>query len=414
MKKNSALVLLLICVAVSYGQMNRDPNLSEGDGPVFRCRVGQLLGESPDSVRLLVVAALPYDNLQFVRGDSGFVATFELVSSVYDSNDALVSEKIANRIAFTRTYRETNLQTRAIIHKDFFNVTPGDYRVRVVLIEKESNGQSRFETMATVNSPDSLLRVSDVFWTGNDSAAQGFDALQIVRGFFTDEAFAIARFQIASTGADSIYLNWRLLGSNPEDVFQTHELQIAPSQEPTLHELRLSLQEVGAGDYTLYISAEGNGRQVARELPFTLTLRGLPKSIVQLDVAIRQLRYVATGSEMRRLRDAPPLRREALFRDFWKRRDPSPGTEQNELMQEYYYRVEYANTHFSTNRNGWETDRGRIFILYGEPSDIEQHPFEINSKPYEVWYYNALNRRFVFVDYTGFGDYELVEPEWWQ
>ena len=117
---------------------------------------------------------------------------------------------------------------------------------------------------------------------------------------------------------------------------------------------------------------------------------------------------------MRRLNDAPPMRREALFRDFWKRRDPTPGTEQNELMQEYYYRVEYANTHFSTNRNGWETDRGRIFILYGEPSDVEQHPFEINSKPYEVWYYNALNRRFVFVDYTGFGDYELVEPEWWQ
>ena len=52
--------------------------------------------------------------------------------------------------------------------------------------------------------------------------------------------------------------------------------------------------------------------------------------------------------------------------------------------------------------------------MRGTNHDKRVHPFEINSKPYEVWYYNALNRRFVFVDYTGFGDYELVEPEWWQ
>jgi hypothetical protein len=80
-------------------------------------------------------------------------------------------------------------------------------------------------------------------------------------------------------------------------------------------------------------------------------------------------------------------------------------------MDEYYLRVEYANENFSTNRDGWETDRGRIYVLYGEPTDIERHPFEINSKPYEVWYYDHLNRRFVFVDYTGFGDYELTWPE---
>ena len=123
MKKTIAWMLLLMCVTVSYGQFFKDPNLSEGNGPFFRCRVGQLLGETPDSVRLLVIAAIPYDNLQFVRGDSGFVAMFELVSSIYDSNDMLVSENIANRVAYTRTYRETNLQTRAIIHKDAYTVT---------------------------------------------------------------------------------------------------------------------------------------------------------------------------------------------------------------------------------------------------------------------------------------------------
>jgi hypothetical protein len=53
---------------------------------------------------------------------------------------------------------------------------------------------------------------------------------------------------------------------------------------------------------------------------------------------------------------------------------------------------------------------GMIFILFGPPSNIERHPFEIDYKPYEIWYYYELNREFVFVDETGFGEYRLVSP----
>jgi hypothetical protein len=81
-------------------------------------------------------------------------------------------------------------------------------------------------------------------------------------------------------------------------------------------------------------------------------------------------------------------------------------------MESYYGRVQYANEHFRTNHEGWDTDRGHIYILYGEPTDIERHPFEAGSYPYEVWYYSQLAKRFMFVDYTGFGDYSLVTPEW--
>jgi GWxTD domain-containing protein len=181
--------------------------------------------------------------------------------------------------------------------------------------------------------------------------------------------------------------------------------------EPIRHELHINLQGLGSGDYTLYIEAEASGRRVTRELPFSVSMRGLPRSIVQLDLAIRQCRYIATSEEMRQMQEVPPYQRDAVFREFWRRRDPTPGSDENELMDEYFYRVEYTDANFSTNRNGWETDRGRIYILYGEPTDIERHPFEINSKPYEVWFYDNLNRRFVFVDYTGFGDYELTWPE---
>jgi hypothetical protein len=53
---------------------------------------------------------------------------------------------------------------------------------------------------------------------------------------------------------------------------------------------------------------------------------------------------------------------------------------------------------------------GMVYILFGAPNDIERHPFDIGSKPYQIWYYWEINRQLVFVDETGFGDYRLVTP----
>ncbi|MCK4297684.1 MAG: GWxTD domain-containing protein, partial [Candidatus Marinimicrobia bacterium] len=95
---------------------------------------------------------------------------------------------------------------------------------------------------------------------------------------------------------------------------------------------------------------------------------------------------------------------------FWKGKDPTPNTQENELMNEYYMRVHYSNQHFSGFQAGWKADMGMIFILFGPPSDIERHPFDIQSKPYEIWYYYEINRTFVFVDESGFGEYRLISP----
>jgi hypothetical protein len=72
--------------------------------------------------------------------------------------------------------------------------------------------------------------------------------------------------------------------------------------------------------------------------------------------------------------------------------------------------VKFTNDNFSSYREGWKSDRGMVFIILGPPNNIDRHPFEYYSKPYEVWEYYTINRRFVFVDETGFGDYRLTTP----
>ncbi len=65
--------------------------------------------------------------------------------------------------------------------------------------------------------------------------------------------------------------------------------------------------------------------------------------------------------------------REQFVEQFWLRRDPTPDTEENEFKEEHYRRIAYANEHFASGIPGWRTDRGRIYIEYGPPDEIEAH-----------------------------------------
>ncbi len=84
--------------------------------------------------------------------------------------------------------------------------------------------------------------------------------------------------------------------------------------------------------------------------------------------------------------------RQKFVEQFWERRNPTPGSVENKVKEEHYRRIAYANAHWFENRPGWQTDRGRIYILYGPPDEIESHPHSDNSvkAPFEKWRYHYL------------------------
>ncbi len=123
-------------------------------------------------------------------------------------------------------------------------------------------------------------------------------------------------------------------------------------------------------------------------------------------------KYIATGEEIDQYKklDSLNTKREFLFH-FWNRRDSTPDTEDNEFKAEYYKRMEYVDRHYTSMvKDGYRTDRGRVYLIYGEPDQIDRFPSETNMKPYEVWYYNAIEGgvMFIFGDVTGFSNYELL------
>jgi GWxTD domain-containing protein len=66
--------------------------------------------------------------------------------------------------------------------------------------------------------------------------------------------------------------------------------------------------------------------------------------------------------------------RDHFIEEFWLKRDPTPGTPENEYKEEHYRRIAFVNEHFGTGIPGWKTDRGRIYIIYGPPDELDPHP----------------------------------------
>ena len=104
----------------------------------------------------------------------------------------------------------------------------------------------------------------------------------------------------------------------------------------------------------------------------------------------REVQYLISAEELREYRQVKNTQdRDNFISQFWTRRDPSPGTPQNEFRDEFYRRLKYANAHFANpanpSHNGMETDRGLFYLLYGAPDNNENYP----SGAYEIWRYAA-------------------------
>lgn len=137
--------------------------------------------------------------------------------------------------------------------------------------------------------------------------------------------------------------------------------------------------------------------------------------------------YIITDSERKAfLQLQTNEERENFIEQFWQRRNPDPDSVDNTYKEEHYRRIAYANEHFASGFAGWRSDRGRIYIMYGKPDDLESHtqgetwerPLDqgggqTSTYAYEDWTYHYIegigeNVELEFVDTTGTGEFHLT------
>jgi GWxTD domain-containing protein len=137
--------------------------------------------------------------------------------------------------------------------------------------------------------------------------------------------------------------------------------------------------------------------------------------------------YIITDEEKKTFKNlSTDDEREQFIEGFWERRNPNPGTPENEFKEEYYRRIAYANEHYASGIPGWKADRGRIYIMYGPADEIDSHPSggtyerpqeegggETSTYPFETWRYRYIdgigtNIILEFVDPSMTGEYHMT------
>ncbi len=160
---------------------------------------------------------------------------------------------------------------------------------------------------------------------------------------------------------------------------------------------------------TYRISVETDS--VVIDKTFSLIWFEKPIYLYHPDFAFRTMKYLVPEKVYKEIKSKSRTEITSWFKEYWKKHDPTPGTDFNELMYVYFQRVDQANRKFSTrHKEGWETDRGHILLVYGPPGKIENRRYATQTVPYLVWIYND-SLKFVFIDKHHDGQFTLLKEK---
>ena len=384
--------------------------------PLFATQTFRRFSEQPGLCRLEVAVEVMNDMLQFVSDHDQFAASAELEISIIKDNGDQVFRSTKYPKRTVASYEQTNSRREYIVETFCADLPPSKYLVKVHLLDQESQQSRVIERNVELTLPSTrkLVALSDLILAATgDTDESGVPLAPIVNGTIQDKnAVLYCHFDLECLKPNAA-CQLRLFVIDSKGIRKLEDsLTVLNGWGSTSYSLGFSCQDLLFSLYDVELDAICGGDTVVSRTQFRINYHGLPDAVRNLDQAIRQLKYVASDDEISRLSGAFPSRKEEEFIKFWNSNFPTPGEVMNGKMVEYYDRIEYANQQFSNGREGWVTDRGKVLVLFGKPNEIEHRTVEGETTVFEVWTYSTLNKRFVFEDEYGFGDYRLATPLW--
>lgn len=359
--------------------------------------------------------------LQYIQNNSKYESSFEITFIVTGTDGTVIRNEAKKDGHSIKSFEST--QSSDVFHMyTFQNILPGgDYTLKVDIRDLNTNKSfSKTNKVTIVSFDKQALVLSDVaiIETVTDTSKK----LQIVplvddivnnadKGFSIyfelypqNLKFPAIRFDIfleKQRGSESDQpillgtIDYKLDKRVKQQIFHKFDSKIIPS-----------------GDYSLIVKGKTSYDSLlaVKSKNYTFGWVNTPTAEKDLELAIEQLNYFAKTEVRDAMLNAESVEeKRKLFYEFWEKWDPTPGTPMNEMMNEYYNRVRIANKLFRAFKSdGWKTDRGMVYVMFGQPDYSESKLSSADTKPYEIWYYYDIHKKYYFMDYTGYGDYRLM------
>ena len=406
------------------------------------------LSEDTTSIDLLVFYRINPKILFFTKTSIAqhetYVANIEIVFEIFDERDAAVAREFRPlRIERNSLPEEGVPFSEEVQGALSFKLKKGLYKIVVESKDSESgksfiNRNTKIDARTIVSginlspilfvepiSTDTLLNKPREFFPMNRGGS-------IILGHHGGCLFQV----ISQDSTTDIHLSWHVNSKKENDEDYPQELNgerfIQQSGTPIIQGqskhvsistvrtsncsrivyIPIPIERLETGTYEMRITVtQGTSKSTKNEI-FTIVWPLKPHSLYDFKLAVDAARHIATEQEIDSMTAFSSSKSKAAFRAFWHKRNPDTTRAFNSAMAEYYRRVDETIKRFSSanETDGYRTDRGRIYILFGSPSMINRL-LKPNSAPTEIWTYSKLNQRFIFTDQRKTGNYILSKVE---
>lgn len=376
-----------------------------------------------DSSRVEFFYAIPYDQLLYTQTpDSGLVAEFSVRLEFAGLDDSFRQEGTILKRARIRSFQEAFAAQRNFV--DGFSVTapPGRYRFEIAVAETSASGQTKGSHEDTI-----------VLKGFNDGLA--LSSLQVGSTALTDTVTGVVSVipnpmhRFSDKGLEALYVYYegynlspngdtyrvraaivRSRAGKPDTVVQTPPLSRPKQGTSVAYALGVSVAGVEPGAYTfgLELTDLAAKRSVAAGRDFVLGSTAPEAAVVSpgLDGLsplerkyYERIQYLATPNQVAYYKALSDSGKPAYLAKFWGVRN----------LAEFSRRMETADGKYGQMKAaGYNTDRGRVYVKYGEPDAVEQKVIETETRPREYWHYYSTGNAFVFIDIRGDGSYRLA------
>lgn len=394
--------------------------------------------ENVDIVEVYLL--MPRILFKFVEEDNQFHSNI-LVRVAFAKNDTIIDWKqwtLVDNLADT----SMDIRNQQIPEQVIFQLAPDTYKLIVIVADQNRDQKFKHEEDVIITKYSDNLEISDIQLASrfNKTTTKnkfskyfGYDFIphaNLIFGEKVPEFFAFCEiYNLSYTeGVKEKYkVRYTVSDLNDNVIKQFPWMEKNKPGASAVEIKKINLADVESGLFNFKVEIEdiGNGKLVSKTKRFYIVKKGEQKKLndlmtinmlaekneKELEELFGPMSYIATNIEKRQFKRSDIEGKRQLILNFWYSRDPNPDTPINEAQQKFEYHKNYANQNFGgMNKEGWETDKGRILIIYGPPSDIERNPSSLEAKPHEIWYYHELEggAEFVFIDKSGFGYMELV------
>jgi GWxTD domain-containing protein len=393
------------------------------DSGVFR-------GPENGLMRLDVFLLVDATQFALVTEKGKYKAQYDLTLRVVDESQKTIKRQTWTRNLFLQKPADGQEGQAPYRDRVWLDLTPGTYQLVVEVDDMFGDKRGVCKGGVDVyNFEEDALLFSDLICAGEVTPAQNagrfvryqWDVVpNITRRYLVDKTVPIyyELYNLAMSDdptRNSFVIEYSLTDSVGGVVKKYPAKRYGTSGASAVQTADLSTTDVKPGIYWVQVAAfDRAGKRGAKQRRRVVlaSLKEPTPEISEQDAAqlryYKDIRYLAKPQELKQYENLPESAQLNFLRQFWKAQDPTPDTPVNERLIQHLQRMHYVETNFSrTNtQEPIDTDRGRVYIKYGPPDDIERVSSSAEEKASEVWHYGRYE--FIFRDSNGLGVYRLV------